>query len=153
MKLPPRVGLVLRRAIVTSGVVASLVLGAVTVRAAAAWTASAAPLDAPPVSVTDLTQRLSDEQARSETLELQLVDLTTRTTELSTALDAATKRIGTDSSAAKSLRAQLATAQKKLAALMKSLKTSPRTSSTSAPRPTAAPTPTPRPTREPGDDD
>jgi hypothetical protein len=145
----PRIALAFRRTIVTAGVVGSLVLGAVTVRAAAAWTASAAPLDAPPVSVTDLAQRLSDEQARSEALEVQLVDLTSRTTELATALDAATQRIGTDTNVAKSLRAQLTTAQKKLAALMKALKAPARTTTTTAPRPTA----TPAPTREPGGDD
>ena len=50
MKLPPRLALVLRRTFVTAGVIGSLVLGAVTVRAAAAWTASAAPLEAPPIS-------------------------------------------------------------------------------------------------------
>ena len=142
----PRLALALRRTLVTFGVVGSLVLGAVTVRAAAAWTASAAPLDAPPVSVTDLAQKLNDEQARSAALELQLVDLTSRTTELSKALDTATQRIGTDASAAKSLRAQLTTAQKKLAALMKALKT-PATQ----PR-TTTPNPTPTPTHEPVDD-
>jgi flagellar hook-basal body complex protein FliE len=147
MRLPPRLALVIRRTLVTVGVAGSLVVGAVTVRAAAAWTASAAPLEAPPISASDLAGKLSDEQARSAALELQIVDLTTRTTDLATALDNATQRIGTDSTAAKTLRAQLATAQKKLAAVMKALKAA---STSTTPRTTA---PTPPPAGPPGGDD
>lgn len=141
MRLPPRLALALRRTIVTAGVASSLVLGAVTVRAAAAWTASVAPLDAPPISATDISSRLADASAQSAALEQQIVDLTARTTELSQALAAADKRVGTDSTTAKTLRAQLAAAQKKLAALSKALSGSSTKSKTSKP----APTPTPPP--------
>lgn len=147
MRLPPRLALVIRRTLVTVGVAGSLVVGAVTVRAAAAWTASAAPMEAPPISASDLAGKLSDEQARSAALELQIVDLTTRTTDLATALDSATQRIGTDSTAAKTLRAQLAAAQKKLTAVMKALKAASTTPKTTTSNPTTAPT------RPPGGDD
>jgi 16S rRNA G1207 methylase RsmC len=139
MKLPPRLALALRRSFVTAGVIGSLVIGAVTVRAAAAWTASAAPLESPPTSVSDISTRLVDVSARSAALEQQIVDLTARTADLAQALAAADKRVGTDSATAKTLRAQLAAAQKKLAALSKSLSgnsTKPKTKPASAPTPT-----------------
>ena len=47
------------------------------------WTASAAPLEAPPISASDIAARLSDASARSAALEQQIVDLTTQTDDLS----------------------------------------------------------------------
>jgi septal ring factor EnvC (AmiA/AmiB activator) len=149
MKLPPRLALALRRTLVTAGVAGSILVGAVTVRAAAAWTASAAPMESPPVTASELSTRLSDAVARSAALDTQIADLTTRTADLAQALASADKRVGADSSTARSLRAQLAAAQKKLAALSKALK-----SSSTIPKGATAPTPAPTPTpARHGDDD
>ncbi len=140
MKLPPRLSIALRRACVTLGVVASLVLGAVTVRAAAAWTASAAPMDAPPISASEIYGRLADASIRSAALEQQIVDLTARTADLATALAATNKRVGTDTATARTLRKQLAAAQKKLAALTRALNAPTPAQGRSAPTPTSMPT-------------
>ena len=54
-------------------------------------------------------------------LEQQIVDLTARTADLATALAATNDRVGTDTATARTLRKQLAAAQKKLAALTRAL--------------------------------
>jgi uncharacterized protein involved in exopolysaccharide biosynthesis len=147
MKLPPGLVLAFRRTLVTAGVAGSILVGAMTVRAAAVWTASAAPLEKPPITAGEISAQLNDAAARSAALEAQIADLTTRTADLAQALADANKRVGTDSSTARSLRAQLAAAQKKLTALSKALGTP-----TAVPKSTApAPAPTPAPT-QPGDD-
>lgn len=138
--LPPRLALLFRRTLVTAGVVGSLVVGAATVSAAAAWTANAAPMESPPLSASDIAARLVDASARSAALEQQIVDLTSRTSDLAQALAAANKRVGTDATTAKTLRAQLAAAQRKLAALTKALKAAPPRAQSPT---TAGSTPTP----------
>jgi DNA repair exonuclease SbcCD ATPase subunit len=112
----------IRHAAVIAGIVTAIVLGALSVRAAAAWTASSATLASAPVSVETLQAKLSDEQARSAALEEQLGALTARSGELSSALSTAQDRIGADTAAASDLRSKLAEAQKKLAALAATMK-------------------------------
>jgi septal ring factor EnvC (AmiA/AmiB activator) len=150
--MPPRLALVLRRTFVTAGVLGTLVLGAATVRAAAIWTASAAPMEAPPISPADIAARLNDAAARSAALDQQIADLTKQTMDLATALAKAEKRIGTDSTTARALRAELAAAEKKLAALSRALKGSASHTKPGA-NPTAPePKETPEPTEHEADD-
>lgn len=132
--------LAIRRTIVVAAVVLSLALGGVAVRAAAAWTAASAPLEAPPVSADTLGQQLADEQQRSAALEAQLAGLMNQSNDLSDALQAARDRATSDSRTAKSLQAQLAAAQKKLAALEQAARRAAAqraASSAATPRPTA----------------
>ena len=111
-----------RRGAIILGVAASLLLGAVSIRAAAAWTAAAAPLAVSPTSAGTLANQLVNEQARSAALQAQLQDLAARASELSTALAAAQGRIATDASSAARLRTRLVASQKKLDALQRSLR-------------------------------
>lgn len=111
--------LLLRRIAVIVAVVLSLALAGLAVRAAAAWTAASAPLDLPPVSAKTLAQQLSDEQARSASLEAQLSALMNQSTELTDALQMARDRATLDAKTAKDLQAQLEAAKKKLAAMQR----------------------------------
>jgi TolA-binding protein len=112
----------LRRSLVTLGVVLSLVLGLLAIRAASAWTAASAPLSVAPVSVGSLADQLAAEQGRSSALQAQLDELVARSRELSGALEETQGRIADDASTATDLRARLAAAEKKLATLTKSLR-------------------------------
>lgn len=114
--------LVIRRNLVVAGVVASLVLGGATVRAAALWTAASAPLEQPPAALSSIKHALEEERSRSAALERQLTDLTKASEDLSAALSAAQAQVNTDSSTAEVLRASLATAQAKLVQLEATLK-------------------------------
>lgn len=116
MKLGP-MRIVARRSLVVLGVSASLLVGLVSIRAAAAWTAAAAPLAAPPVSVDAISQQLTQEQARSAALQDQLAALMNQSTTLTKALKAAQGRIASDAANASVLRGRLATAQQQLLAL------------------------------------
>ena len=111
--------IVLRRAVVVGGVTASLVLGALTVRAAGEWTAANAPLATAPVSAEALQARLVSEQERSASLSDQLTGLTGQAAELSTALQAAKDRIAADTTHASDLQQQLDAAKDRLAKLDK----------------------------------
>ncbi|HEX8941465.1 MAG TPA: hypothetical protein VF763_15065 [Candidatus Limnocylindrales bacterium] len=166
LRLPrPSVGgLAVRRTTVIGGVVLSLVVGAATIRAAAAWTASSAPLPAPAVSSETLRAQLDVERARSAALQQQLDDLTSRGTQLGAALDAAKAHLATDAATADQLRGQLAAAQARIAAVSRQLapyqaggsgqqvvvQNAPASAGTAAPAQPAAPA-APAPV-EPGDD-
>src|SRR5664280_2987203 len=97
------VKVVARRAAVTLGVVGSLGLGAGAIDAAAQWTASAAPPQAPPVSAESLAAQLASEQARGTDLEARLQAAIAETNQLQSALDAANSRIAADDGTAKAL--------------------------------------------------
>jgi len=77
-----------RRVIVTLGIVGSLAAAGLTVRAAALWAATAAPLEVAPVSVASVQDALAQERARSAALEAQLASLEASATELQAALEA-----------------------------------------------------------------
>lgn len=109
--------LLFRRIATVIGVVLVLVLVLGTIRAAAAWTASAAPLPVAPVSAAELRARLADEQARAGALLDQLATLDARSRDLETALEQASSRIATDADHAQDLAAQLKAAKAKLAKL------------------------------------
>lgn len=110
-----------RRLVTVFAVIAALVIGYGSIRAAAAWTAAAAPLSVAPVPVAELQDRLALEQARSTDLTLQLRALAVQSTEMSTALETAQSQITTDSANAKALAAELKAAKKKLAKLEASI--------------------------------
>jgi septal ring factor EnvC (AmiA/AmiB activator) len=111
----------IRRALVIFGVVACLVAGAATIRAAATWTAAEAPLLAPPVSIATLEAELAHERERSAALDRNLAALTARAADLETALAAADERLTADQAEAKALRDRLAAATKRLARLNREL--------------------------------
>lgn len=111
--------LVLRRIVVVVGVVLSLTVGALAVRAASDWTAASAPLAVEPISARTLTQRLVDEQARSAALESQLDALLQQSRDLTAALQAADDRAAADTKTAQDLQAKLVEAKAKLTALQK----------------------------------
>jgi septal ring factor EnvC (AmiA/AmiB activator) len=126
----------LRRLAVVVGLAGSIVLGATTVGAAATWTASAAPLNAPPQSAESLASQLADEQARAAELQQNLDALNGNGTDLASALDAARAQMAADAKTAASLEARLAKAKARLAALEKSLAAKRVVHVTSTPRPT-----------------
>jgi DNA repair exonuclease SbcCD ATPase subunit len=119
--MSPTVARIARRSLVTFGVIGSLALGTLTIRAAAAWTAAEAPLVAPPVSIATLQAEVAAERERSAALEDNLASVAGRTAELTAALDTATARLAADQEAAEALRERLATAKTKLARLNREL--------------------------------
>jgi len=112
----------LRRVLVTIGVVASIVAGAASIQLAAMYTAAAAPPPAPPVSIESLRSQLTAEQERSAALQGQLDDLVDLTGQLSGVVDTTQSQVSTDGLTAAQLRARLGAAQAKLAAVTTLLK-------------------------------
>ncbi len=153
MKISAR--LLLRRAAVTVAVVGSLLLGAATIRAAGEWTASEAPLAAPPVTVESLSAQLAAERERTSGLASRLQAMSGQTAELQTALEAANAQLAKDGATAKALRDRIAAARKKLAALNRQLAATARqaTVARTVVVRQAAPKPTAPPTHEEHDDD
>lgn len=111
----------LRRTATTIGVVAALVLGYGSIRAAATWTASTAPLTVAPVSVSVIQDRLALERARSADMESRLQGLAAQSVAMTAALEAAQARITADTDHAKALAKELQAAKKKLAKLEASI--------------------------------
>jgi hypothetical protein len=107
----------LRRLLTVVGVIAALVLGFGSIRAASMWTAASAPLTIAPVPVSTLQTQLADEQGRSAALQQQLDALDSQSTDLASALQAAHARIDADASHANDLATQLKTAKQRLAKL------------------------------------
>jgi hypothetical protein len=167
-----------RRGAVIVLVALAVVAGLASIRVGAELTAAAAPPPAPPVSMSQLLSDLQAEQARSATLQSQLDELSSLTTQLSDAVDVTQGDIAADGLSATQLRARLKAAQAKLATMAGLLKdaqkrlaaldaaaaTSKSSSGSSGsaggsgakvtPAPAAAtaaptPTPTPAPTRTP----
>lgn len=131
----------IRRTFVASGVVASLLAGAVSIRFAADMTAAAAPPPAPPVSLESLKSALAAEQARGTVLQAQLDDLLAVTDELTTALSSTAGEVKIDGLTAKQLRERLKAADAKLKALNRLLKEAQRRlTAAGIAVPTAAPT-------------
>jgi DNA repair exonuclease SbcCD ATPase subunit len=119
-----------RRLATVVGVIAALVLGFGSIRAAAAWTAAAAPLSVSPESVAALQSELAGERDRSAALQQQLAALESQSASLADALDAARTQIGTDAGHAKDLAAQLKTARQRLAKLQATIAAANRASQT-----------------------
>jgi chromosome segregation ATPase len=139
----------LRRLITTVGVIAALLLGFGTIKAAAAWTAASAPLTIAPTSISTLQSQLETEQARSADLQDQLRSLASQSTDLTVALEAAQVRIAADADQASQLAKDLKTAKKKLAKLQATI----RATQAAAARQTKTVRATAAPTQRSGDDD
>jgi hypothetical protein len=112
----------IRRTLVVSGVIASLLAGAISIRFAADMTAAAAPPPAPPVSLDSLKTALATEQARGAALQAQLDDLMTVTDQLTAALVSTEDEVKVDGLTAKELRARLKAADAKLKTVNRLLK-------------------------------
>ena len=120
----------LRRSAVLLGVVFALFVGAVTIRAAADWTASSATLNDTPPSIERLRSALEAEQARAASIRAQFDQLAAGSADLRAALQAARDRIAEDARQAEALQASLADAQARLKSLSRSI----REAQTNAPR-------------------
>jgi hypothetical protein len=148
--------LALRRLLVAVAVVGSLLLGAATIHAAGDWTASQAPLDAPPVTVESLQGRFAAEEARGADLRARLEAVTAQAAEVQAALDAAGTQVAKDEATARALQKRIARARTQLTALNQRIAAAVRQASTAARtvvQPAATrPAATPRPTPEPDDD-
>lgn len=136
--------LLVRRALVVAGVATALILGTVSIQAAASWTAAAAPLNDPPASLSSIQAALDVERTRSAALEEQLRTLEGASAELAAALEAAKGQVTADTATAEGLRATLADAQAKLAKLEAAL-TQAAASRTTSETTSAAAGPTPEP--------
>ena len=150
-----------RRTLVVSGVIASLLVGVMSIRVAADMTAAAAPPPAPPVSLDSLKTALAAEQARGAALQAELDELTSVTDQLTAALTSTEGEVKVDGLTAKELRTRLKAADAKLKTVNRLLKEAQRrlaalgATPVATPRPAsgsgngstkATPTPTPRPT-------
>jgi len=110
-----------RRWLVVGGVVLSLLLGALSIEAAAAWARASAPPPAPAVTVESLQAQLEAEHLRSAALLEQLTAIGRQSRQLADGLTAARERIGTDLAAADAMRAELAAAKQQLADLKRQM--------------------------------
>jgi chromosome segregation ATPase len=117
-----RTALVARRSTTLVAVILVVALGFLAIRVAAAWTASAAPLEVAPVSVETLQAQLDAERSHSAQLSSELHRLMSQSAELNAALEAAGTQIAKDADHADELSTDLATAKKKLRSLEKSIR-------------------------------
>ena len=117
-----RTALVLRRSTTVVAVILVVALGFLAIRVAAAWTASAAPLEVAPVSVETLHAQLDAERSHSAQLSSELRRLMSQSADLNAALDAAGAQIAKDADHADELSKDLAAAKKKLRSLEKSIR-------------------------------
>jgi uncharacterized membrane-anchored protein YhcB (DUF1043 family) len=129
--------LTLRRSLVILATVASLFGGAVAIHAAAGWTASLAPLTAPPDPAA-LVAKLQDEKARADAVGKELLQVVNRASELQDALTAARQKAASDAKSAARMAAQLAAAQARLATLQRQLASQASPAHASAPAGAAA---------------
>ena len=131
--------LMIRRGLVLTATGASLVMGAAAVQGAAAWAHASTPATGAPITTAaQLQDQLDSEQARSASLQAQVDALLLQTTQFNTALNAAGARVASDVQKAAVLRAQLAAAQKQLAAIKAAAAKAAATHA--AAKPTPAPT-------------
>ncbi len=105
----------MRRGAVIAGVIASLLVGVLSIQVAADLAAAAAPPPAPPVSLDTLKSQLAAEQDRATGLQQQLEDLMGVTGQLTDALDATQTQVNDDGLSATDLRHRLKAAEAKLA--------------------------------------
>ena len=117
-----RTAIVVRRSTTLVAVIFVVALGFLAIRVAAAWTASAAPLEVAPVSVETLQAQLDAERSRSAQLSSELHHLMSQSVELNAALDAAGAQIAEDADHAGDLSKDLVAAKKKLRSLEKSIR-------------------------------
>jgi chromosome segregation ATPase len=142
--------LALRRSLITLVTIVSVFGGAVAIRAAAGWTAGAAPLNQPPDAAA-LVGKLRDEKARADAMAAELHQVLDRSAQLQDALRLAQQMAVSEAASADQLAGQLAAAEARLAALQRQLASSPAAGGgTTATAASTAPTATGG--TEPGDD-
>lgn len=141
----------LRRTLVALGVLASLLVGAASIRAATQLTSTAAPLQ-PPVAASSVESELSAAQARSASLQQQLSSLAQQSVQLTDALHQAQDRAHADAATAASLRARLKEAQARLTALSRTTQVQGQVTPATPARPSSAPGPAPASDDGGGDD-
>lgn len=117
-----RTAIVVRRSTTLVAVVLVVALAFLAIRVAAAWTASAAPLEVAPVSVETLRAQLDAERTHSAQLSSELRRLMSQSAELNAALDSADTQIANEADHAGELSKDLAAAKKKLRSLEKSIR-------------------------------
>jgi hypothetical protein len=137
-----------RRWLVAGGVVLSLLLGALSIEAAAAWARASAPPAAPAITVESLQAQLEAEHVRSAVLLEQLTAIGRQSRQLADGLAAARERIGTDLAAADAMRAELAAAKKQLADLKRQMAAARAASVSASTSGGSAPPPAPAGTAE-----
>ncbi len=106
-----------RRAAIVAGVALALLVAAASIRSAAVWASSSAPLTVAPVTVEVLQARLADEQARSEALRADLAAMTSHAAELDQALSAVGGQVDAGAAAAADVDARLVAAKTRLVKL------------------------------------
>jgi hypothetical protein len=106
--------MVVRRTLVVLGVIASLLVGLVSIRIAADLTAAAAAPTVAPVSLESLQAQLFAEREAAMALRAELDDLLAATGELSTAIGATSDQVSADGLTADQLRKRLSDAEAKL---------------------------------------
>ena len=111
----------LRRTLTAVLVIAMVIVGSLSIEAAAAWARASQPAAAPAVSVDSLQAQLDAEHARSAGLQGQLERLTTQSATLREGMVAADARIAADLDEATLLRDQLTQAKKQLTTLKRQL--------------------------------
>jgi hypothetical protein len=130
------VKLQVRRGLVVTATGASLVIGAAAVQTAAAWVQSSVPSSTPTLTAAQLQDQLAAEEARASALQAQVDALLTQAGQFNSALTSASDRVAGDVQKAAALRAQLAVAEKQLAALKAAAAAAARVHQAAAPPPT-----------------
>lgn len=130
----------LRRTLIALGVLASLLVGAASIRAATQLTSTTAPLK-PPIAASSVESELSAAQARSASLQQQLSSLAQQSAQLTDALHQAQTRAHQDATTAASLRTRLKEAQTRLTELSRSIQAQGQATSVTPVRPSPTPAP------------
>jgi septal ring factor EnvC (AmiA/AmiB activator) len=113
---------VARRALVLGASVAVIAAAAGTVKVAADWRASDAPLDVAPVGVETINAQLVSETDRAGVLAEEIDAVADQIADLRSAVASADQQVTDDTNGAEALNAELAAAAKKLETLQGQLK-------------------------------
>ena len=110
-----------RRTTTVTAVILAIVIGALSIEAAAAAVRASAPPVGPAVTVQSIEAQLEQERTRSQALRGQLRQLTDQSTTLAASLLVANDQVVTDAATATALRADLARAKRQLAKLQRQM--------------------------------
>ena len=110
-----------RRSTTANAVILAIVIGALSIEAAAAAVRASAPPVGPAVTVQSIEAQLEQERTRSQALRGQLRQLTDQSTTLAASLVVANDQVVTDTATATTLRADLARAKRQLAKLQRQM--------------------------------
>lgn len=110
-----------RRSAIVLALAASVVAAVLTIRIAATWTASAAPMSVRPPDAAQLIARLEGERERAHGLVERLAAMSDQAEELRVALAAARDKARADAATAEELTGQLERARQRLSSLQEQL--------------------------------